>query len=121
MFLPDGRKAGDSRIESFAAGCALLEHWSGSGGFGGKSLNSYDRTDQRWHQSRVDRSGARLELAGSLTDERMVLSSARVAGRIQRIAWSVNGDGSVRQLWKSSADGGATWTVQFDGRYVRRK
>ena len=71
VFLPGGKKAGDSRIESIAAGCALLENWSGNGGFSGKSLNSYDSEDKRWHQSWVDSSGSRLELAGSYADKRM--------------------------------------------------
>ena len=120
VFLPGGKKAGDSRIESIAAGCALLENWSGNGGFSGKSLNSYDSEDKRWHQSWVDSSGSRLELVGSYADKRMVLSSAP-GSTVQRIAWSVNDDGSVRQLWESSADEGKTWTVEFDGRYVRRR
>jgi hypothetical protein len=120
VFLPNGKKAGDSRIESIAAGCALLENWTGTGGFSGKSLNSYDGTDKRWHQSWVDSSGSRLELAGAYADKRMVLSSAP-GGTVQRIAWSVNDDGSVRQLWEATEDGGKTWTVQFDGRYMRRK
>jgi len=120
VFLPNGRKAGDSRIESIAAGCALLENWSGNGGFSGKSLNSYDSEDKRWHQSWVDSSGSRLELVGSYADKRMVLSSAP-GSTVQRIAWSVNDDGSVRQLWESSVDGGKPWAVQFDGKYVRRK
>ena len=125
VFLPNGKKAGDSRIEPIGAGCALLENWSGNGGFSGKSLNSYDSTDKRWHQSWVDSSGSRLELAGALSDKRMVLASAPGSagsppGTVQRIAWSVNDDGSVRQLWESSADAGKTWTVQFDGKYVRR-
>ena len=120
VFLPNGKKAGDSRIEAIAAGCALLENWSGNGGFSGKSLNSYDSEDKRWHQSWVDSSGSRLELAGSYADKRMVLSSGSGAA-MQRIAWSLNDDGSVRQLWESSSDEGKTWTVQFDGRYVRRK
>ena len=120
VFLPGGKKAGDSRIESIAAGCALLENWSGNGGFSGKSLNSYDSEDKRWHQSWVDSSGSRLELVGSYADKRMVLSSAP-GSTVQRIAWSVNDDGSVRQLWESSVDGGKTWAVQFDGKYVRRK
>jgi len=34
--------------------------------------------------------------------------------------WSA-GDGSVRQLWELSNDAGATWTVLFDGRYVRAR
>ena len=125
VFLPNGKKAGDSRIEPIGAGCALLENWSGNGGFSGKSLNSYDSTDKRWHQSWVDSSGSRLELAGSFADRRMVLASAPATagsapGGVQRIAWSVNDDGSVRQLWESSADAGKTWTVQFDGKYLRR-
>jgi hypothetical protein len=120
VFLPNGKKAGDSRIESIAAGCALLENWTGTGGFSGKSLNSYDGTDKRWHQSWVDSTGSRLELAGAYADKRMVLSSAP-GGTVQRIAWSVNDDGSVRQLWEATEDGGKTWTVQFDGRYMRRK
>ena len=120
VFLPGGKKAGDSRIETIAAGCALLENWSGNGGFSGKSLNSYDSEDKRWHQSWVDSSGSRLELAGSYADKRMVLSSAP-GTTVQRIAWSINDDGSVRQLWESSVDGGKTWAVQFDGKYVRRK
>ena len=126
VFLPNGSKAGDSRIESISAGCALLENWSGRGGFSGKSLNSYDSEDKRWHQSWVDSTGSRLELAGVFADKRMVLASAPAAagsapGAVQRIAWSASDDGGVRQLWESSADGGKTWTVQFDGRYVRRK
>jgi len=121
VFLPNGKKAGDSRIESIAAGCALLENWSGNGGFSGKSVNMYDRGDQRWHQSWVDSSGSRLDLAGVFADRRMVLTSAAKAGPVQRIAWSVNDDGSVRQLWESSSDEGKTWSVQFDGKYVRRK
>jgi len=120
VFLPTGKKAGDSRIEAISAGCALLENWSGNGGFSGKSLNSYDSGDKQWHQSWVDSSGSRLELAGSYADKRMVLASGSGAA-MQRIAWSVNDDGSVRQLWESSADGGKTWAVQFDGKYVRRK
>jgi hypothetical protein len=26
----------------------------------------------------------------------------------------------VRQLWEQSSDGGATWTVAFDGTYTKR-
>ena len=47
VFLPTGKKAGESRIESISAGCALLENWSGNGGFTGKSLNSYESSDKQ--------------------------------------------------------------------------
>ena len=122
MYQPNGKKGGESRIEPIASGCALLENWEGGGGFSGKSLNNYDQADQRWHQTWVDSSGSRLVLAGTLIDKQMVLSSDPAApGPLQRITWTPNDDGSVRQLWESSADAGKSWTVVFDGKYVRRK
>ena len=33
----------------------------------------------------------------------------------------VDPTGRVRQFWQQSADRGATWTVAFDGLYVRRE
>ena len=119
VFMPNGQKAGENRIEPISAGCALLENWSGRGGFTGKSLNIYDRDDKRWHQTWVDSSGGLLMIAGSLVDKRMVLSS-EAGSTWQRITWTPNEDGSVRQFWESSVDAGKTWTVAFDGKYVRR-
>jgi hypothetical protein len=40
---------------------------------------------------------------------------------IQRITWAPQADGSVRQLWESSKDGGRTWSTAFDGKYVKKK
>ena len=122
VYQTDGKLAGQSLIEPIASGCALLENWEGRGGFSGKSLNSYDPIDQRWHQTWVDSSGSRLVLAGTLANRQIMLGSEPgAAGPLQRIIWTPNDDGSVRQLWESSVDGGKTWTVAFDGRYVRRK
>ncbi|MES2126897.1 MAG: hypothetical protein V4463_06460 [Pseudomonadota bacterium] len=115
VYAPNGKKVGESRIEAFGAGCALLEHWSGSGGVTGKSLNMYDASDKQWHQAWVDSSGSRLLLDGQFSEGKMVLASAG-----QKISWSVNPDGSVRQHWQSSTDGGKTWSTAFDGKYVRR-
>jgi hypothetical protein len=38
---------------------------------------------------------------------------------LQRVTWTPSSDGTVRQLWESSEDGGTTWTTVFDGRYSR--
>jgi hypothetical protein len=124
---PDGKAAGTNRIESIAQGCALLEHWEGRGGFSGKSLNTYDATDQRWHQEWVDAAGGRLTLTGGWTGSQMVLEGTlpddkQPAQRVkQRISWTPQTDGSVRQLWETSADDGKTWDTAFDGKYVRKK
>ena len=125
VYGPKGKKAGENRIEVIADGCALLEQWSGSGGFNGKSLNIYDAGDRRWHQTWVDSGGTLLVLAGGLVARSMVMSAVTPGTTDpsktvqQRITWTPAPDGSVRQLWESSPDGGRTWTVVFDGRYVR--
>jgi hypothetical protein len=125
VYGPKGRKAGENRIEAIADGCALLEQWTGSGGFTGKSLNIYDAGDRRWHQTWVDSSGTLLVLTGGLVERSMVMSGVTPSPSDpsksvqQRITWTPNADGSVRQLWETSADDGRSWTVVFDGRYVR--
>jgi hypothetical protein len=127
VFAPDGSKAGENRIEAIAAGCALSESWTGRGGFTGSSLNIYDKTDGKWHQTWVDSAGGRLDLAGALEGNAMVLSSStpnpEKPGTLltQRITWTPNTDGSVRQHWQTSEDGGKSWSTAFDGKYVKKK
>jgi hypothetical protein len=125
VFATSGKKVGENRIEVIADGCALLEQWTGNGGVTGKSLNIYDVADRRWHQTWVDNSGTLLRLAGARDGRSMVMSMSgpsptdpRVTA-MQRITWTPANDGSVRQLWELSSDGGAAWQVLFDGRYVR--
>jgi len=124
VFAPDGKRVGGSSIRLILGGCVVLENWKGGGGVEGTSFNIYDRSDRLWHQSWVDGSGSRLELAGGLRDRSMVLSgiTAGPAGAktTERITWTPLGGGKVRQLWEQSKDGGTTWTVAFDGTYVRR-
>lgn len=127
VFTPDGKKAGENRIEAIASGCALSELWTGGSGVTGNSLNIYDKTDKRWHQTWVDSTGGRLDLSGALEGRAMVLGSSGPdpdkPGVIltQRITWTPNADGSVRQHWETSNDGGKTWSTAFDGRYVKKK
>jgi hypothetical protein len=118
VFDPKGKQVGRNRVELHGAGCYLLENWSGASGFDGKSLNMYDQADRKWHQSWYDSSGTRLALVGGLVDGKMVLSSS---DGTQRITWTPNADGSVRQHWESSKDMGKTFATAFDGRYVKRK
>lgn len=59
---------------------------------------------------------------GGIVDGRMVLSGERQSASgvtvIDRVTWSREEGGRVRQFWESSSDGGATWTVAFDGLYT---
>lgn len=117
----DGALAGHNRIEPLLGRCALGEHWTGARGGQGRSINFYDRSDQRWHQVWIDDQGRPLYLAGGIEDGAMVLSGeTRTADGTttqQRITWRALPDGRVRQHWESSADDGATWRTVFDGYY----
>jgi hypothetical protein len=113
--------AGRNVIEAIQGGCALREQWTGAKGNTGTSLNAYDPGSGQWQQFWVDASGSVLHLRGKATRKGMVLSGETVSpdGKTkvkQRITWTANDDGSVRQLWESSADG-SSWTVAFDGLY----
>ncbi len=127
VFSPDGKKAGDNLIEAINGGCALIERWQGRGGFSGTSLNSWDAGAKLWRQHWVDNQGGLLRLAGRFEGGSMALESSGRhpdkpgATQRQRIRWTPLPDGAVRQLWEQSDDEGATWTVAFDGRYVRSR
>lgn len=121
----DGSRAGHNRVESILDGCVVMENWQGASGSIGKSFNMVDvRGDGHWHQTWVDGSGGRLDLVGGLDDEgRMVLSGER-PGReggtvLHRITWTPLSDGTVKQHWQASRDGGTTWDDLFVGIYAR--
>ena len=124
--ISGGRLAGTNSVRSIHGGCALLENWlgAGPGGIGGTSLNIYDQATGNWRQTWVDGNGLLLELSGGLIDGVMTLTGSRPAphgrGDVRdRISWTPNADGTVRQLWESSSDGGNSWQVIFDGLYTR--
>jgi hypothetical protein len=126
---PDGKPAGTNRIESISNGYGLLENWSAdpaAGGGTGKSLNAYNAAKKQWQQFWIGGRGGILELSGGLDAHgNMRLTGSQVTANggkmINRITWTPNADGSVRQLWETSVDDGKTWSVAFDGHYVRKK
>ena len=120
---PAGKMAGQSKIELIAGGAGVLENWTGAGGYTGRSLNAWNATQKEWQQYWVGSDGGVLQLVGGIVEGRMVLSAEReVRGqrRLERITWTPNADGTVRQHWEQSTDGGKTWTTAFDGLYRKR-
>lgn len=119
---PDGKVVGHNHLERILGSRVLFENWEGNGGYVGKSFSIYDVADGVWKQFWVDASGLVLELRGGMVDGSMVLSGQRLQkGKSvrDRIAWTPNPDGTVRQLWELSKDDGKTWSVVFDGLYHR--
>lgn len=127
VYLPNGSLGGKNTIRKIEGGCALREEWvsTASKGYTGTSYNFYNAIDKQWEQLWIDNQGAFLKLRGGIdNDGSMVLKGDPVkglAGRMQinRITWTPNSDGSVRQLWEVSFDQENTWTVAFDGKYVK--
>lgn len=120
-----GQRAGSNRIERILGGCALYESWTGAGPSRGHSLNAWDRGDNKWHQTWMDNTGTVLMLSGGIVNGEMVMEGERRlpdgTNTLERITWTPNADGSVRQHWQSSRDRAMRWTTVFDGTYRRVK
>lgn len=117
---PAGNLVGRNTITSRLDGCALHEHWRGASGSVGESVNAYDRRTGTWHQTWVSAAGMVLRLEGTWRDGSMILEGQLIedgAYQLQRVTWTPASDGSVRQVWEQSEDGGASWTTAFDGIY----
>ena len=119
----DGSRAGTNLIVPMYEGCLLHESWKATG-MEGQSFNRYDVARGLWHQTWVDSTGGILLIEGKFLNGAMTLSDATLPGKkdpkkINEIAWTKLADGAVRQHWRASKDGGATWTTVFDGKYVR--
>ncbi len=122
-----GKMAGFNKIVKIEGGCIMRENWkSVESSYTGTSYNFYDRIDKKWKQVWIDNQGNALEFVGEFKDNKMVLESKEKKDQngnriINRITWYKNEDGTVRQLWEQSGDGGLTFTASFDGLYRRRK
>lgn len=121
---PEGEIQGTNRIERILGDCVLMENWSGAGGSSGKSFNMYSAPHGEWHQTWVSDNGTLLQLAGGLADDgRMVLTGeapGREGGVVRHeISWQPLADGSVRQHWRASRDGGESWNDLFVGIYTK--
>ena len=113
--------AGTNRVDRVVADCLLFENWIGSKGGEGKSFNFYDAERNEWRQVWVAPGGT-LDLHGTFVDGalRYTGETLRRDGSLvhQRLTFTPQPSGSVKQFWEQSTDGGTTWAVAFDGLYV---
>ena len=117
-----GSEMGRSRIEPALDGCAIEETWTGAFGGNGKSLTSYDVANKHWVQHYVTSSGTYNDYTGQVQGTSVVMiAPAGTAAKPVRIRMSFTplDGGRVRQQMETSTDGGATWTLGFDGYYAK--
>ena len=121
---PSGKKVGTNRIDVVQGGCALHENWTSVKASRGESLNFYDKNTGKWTQAWIGNDGGALLLTGGMKGDAMVLEGEAPAPdgtpAKQRIRWTPRPDGTVRQHWETSTDGGKSWTTAFDGIYARK-
>lgn len=118
-----GTLVGTNHIEKLQNGCVLQEHWKGSSGSTGISTNFFNSETGYWEQLWVDNQGTHLKLEGNRNRNQMILSSGKFThtdGKIykNRITWTHNADGTVRQLWELIGSDSAI-KVLFDGLYTK--
>lgn len=124
VFDTEGKQVGENVIKPLFGGCVLQETWNGGAASQGSSFNFYNPKTEAWQQFWVWQNGTTLELSGGLVDGSMVLTGtgkSRDGSTINnRITWTPNEDGSVRQHWEFSKDGGETYKTAFDGLYKKK-
>ena len=126
-----GQKVGSSRVESILNRCVILETYtavpgsSASPNYVGQAFHFFDANQNVRAQHYIDTTATPSDWIGEFKDGAMRYtregpfgpSKARVK---QRMTFSSQPDGKVRQLFEQSADDGKTWRAGFDGTYVRR-
>lgn len=127
-FGPNGKKAGDSRIELILDSCIILENWKSAGtNYAGKSFNTFNATTGQWQQTWVDNVGGSTEyLEGKFANDKMVFRTkpfvfSKDTMAIRRLTFYNLSADKVRQQGEISKDGGATWKTEYDLEYRRKK
>ena len=122
VFKSDGTLVGTNTISKIQDGCVLSENWtSANSSFTGTSTNFFNNQTGEWEQLWVDNGGSHLHLRGNRTGNQMILVSDEITREDKppysnRITWTLNEDGTVRQLWEILVDGKVA-NVAFDGIY----
>lgn len=103
---------------------AVIQETFDGGDFKGKSVSVFNRHTQQWHQTWVDNAGGYLDFVGAFKDGKMVF--ARTAKRdgkafLQRMVWYNIEKDALDWNWERSDDGGETWKILWQIRYVRKR
>ncbi len=120
----DGTAAGENIIEKVQDSCILKENWtSAAGNFTGTSTNFYNLITKQWEQLWIDNSGRHLKLKGNRKGASMIMASDKFIHTdgneyVNRITWTANEDGTVRQLWEVLKDEEVV-NVAFNGLYKK--
>ncbi|WP_299889251.1 hypothetical protein [uncultured Lacinutrix sp.] len=123
---PDGTAAGINVIDKIQDNCILRENWTSSkGNYTGTSSNFYNKQTKQWEQLWIDNQGGSLHLKGERVGNQMILQTDMSKNKddkpfIHRVTWTLNKDGTVRQLWETITNKTEV-VIAFDGLYKKKK
>lgn len=123
-------KAGHSLVQKASGDCMILENWTALGPVphNGKSMNYVNTQTNKWEQLWIGSAGGPGYVTrfydGEYKDSAMqfVFEAPTPQGKqAGRFRFFNQGPNQVRQLSETSADGGKTWTTNYDLTYKRKK
>jgi tetratricopeptide (TPR) repeat protein len=125
LFNPQGQQVGSNSIQKILNGCVIYENWtSARSGYFGKSFNYFAPSIGKWRQNWVDGAGGIVWYEGEVKDGVMHFTGESISmdGSIQlaRVTLTPLPDGRVHHVIEQSADDGKTWSIYFDGLYVKK-
>jgi hypothetical protein len=106
-------------------GCVIVERWESTSGSRGMSMSFYDINRRVWRMVWDGDDNASNDFEGTYRD-----------GAMRFQGWVLDADGkrllasnvlenvspeTIRHIYSISSDGGKTWVVKSDGRFVRRE
>ena len=116
--------AGKSSVQLILGNCVIFENYTNKA-FAGKSFNIYNEGLKKWQQFWVDNTGSVIEFEGEFKNQEMLFTGESYDPKdgkvLQRMKFTPMPEGKVRQLLEQSKDNGKTWTVAYDGIYVKKK
>ena len=116
---------GTNSISKHYNNCLITETWVSAGGGGGFSINFYNPVRGHWRQVWVA-NGYSIDYTGGLNDQGQMVMEGEIDGYRPgtstpfRGTWTPEENGDVIQrfeTWDASTD---SWTLWFEGRYVRK-
>lgn len=122
----NGQLVGSSAItiDPTLSGCLIEESFSTPKGYQAIGWLYYDAIENAYFRTYIDSEGERVELRGAFSDGVFVFTGAEpirgADGAQVRMTWSQTSATTLRQLWETSRDGGATWRQAQDITFTRQ-
>jgi len=122
---PDKKIAGTNSITSIEDNCALFEQWTSQEGSSGISINHYNPVIKQWRQLWVSAGAYSIDIVGGMNNGSMILEGTIWYYRSNtsfpfKGTWAPNPDQTVRQLFEQFDPEKKSWSVWFDGTYIRK-